>query len=212
MEESEQLHFEAAAKIRDQIAHIEKVIEKQKIVSTDFMDQDVIGLHRQDPTLVVYPLFIRAGKVLGGKGFAFSVTNLPEEELLDSFLHQYYRQGKFIPDHVLLPISIPDQELLQEWLTELKGKKVRILVPERGEKKHLLGMANENAEKFLRTESRSNRTVRSSNFWGGLISKATGKLRPSISRTSMKLPWGPWWSSKMDWPRMTIMPLQDQIG
>ena len=152
-EESEQLHFEAAAKIRDQIAHIENVIEKQKIVSTDFIDQDVIGLHRQDHTLVVHPLFIRAGKLLGGKGFTLSAMNLPEEELLDSFLHQYYRQGKFIPDHVLIPISIPDQELLQEWLTELKGKKVRILVPERGEKKHLLGMANENAEKFLRTES-----------------------------------------------------------
>ena len=152
-EASERLHFEAAAKIRDQIAHIERVIEKQKIVSTDFIDQDVIGLHHQEPTVVIHPLFIRAGKLLGGKGFTFSATSLPEEEILDSFLHQYYRQGRFIPDRVLLPISVPDQELLQEWLTDLKGKKVRVLVPERGEKRQLLGMAIENAEKFLRTES-----------------------------------------------------------
>jgi len=150
-EASEQLAFETAAKVRDQIAHIEKVLERQKIVSKDFIDQDVIGLHRQDHTVVIHPLFIRAGKLLGGKGFTFPSTRIPEEEVLDSFLRQYYRQGKFIPDQVLIPIRMTDQTLLEEWLAELKGKKVRILVPERGEKKHLLGMACENAEKFLTT-------------------------------------------------------------
>ena len=150
-EASEQLAFETAAKVRDQIAHIEKVLERQKIVSRDFIDQDVIGLHRQDHTVVIHPLFIRAGKLLGGKGFTFPSTRIPEEEVLDSFLRQYYRQGKFIPDQVLIPIRMTDQTLLEEWLAELKGKKVRILVPERGEKKHLLGMACENAEKFLTT-------------------------------------------------------------
>jgi excinuclease ABC subunit C len=150
-EASERLAFETAAKVRDQIAHIEKVLEKQKIVSRDFIDQDVIGLHRQDHTVVIHPLFIRAGKLLGGKGFAFPSTRIPEEEVLDSFLRQYYRQGKFIPDQVLIPMRMMDQTLLEEWLAELKGKRVRILVPERGEKKHLLGMACENAEKFLTT-------------------------------------------------------------
>ena len=150
-EASEQLAFETAAKVRDQIAHIEKVLERQKIVSKDFIDQDVIGLHRQDHTVVIHPLFIRAGKLLGGKGFIFPSTGIPEEEVVDSFLRQYYRQGKFIPDQVLIPVRMTDQTLLEEWLAELKGKKVRILVPERGEKKHLLGMACENAEKFLTT-------------------------------------------------------------
>ena len=150
-EASERLAFETAAKVRDQITHIEKVLERQKIVSRDFIDQDVIGLHRQDHTVVIHPLFIRAGKLLGGKGFAFPSTSIPEEEVLDSFLRQYYRQGKFIPDQVLIPIRMTDQTLLEEWLAELKGKRVRILVPERGEKKRLLGMACENAEKFLTT-------------------------------------------------------------
>ena len=150
-EASERLAFETAAKVRDQIAHIEKVLERQKIVSRDFIDQDVIGLHRQDHTVVIHPLFIRAGKLLGGKGFAFPSTSIPEEEVLDSFLRQYYRRGKFIPDQVLIPIRVTDQTLLEEWLAELKGKKVRILVPERGEKKQLLDMACENAEKFLTT-------------------------------------------------------------
>ena len=152
-EESERLHFEAAAKIRDQIEHIERVIEKQKIVTSDFIDQDVIGFHRQDHTVVVHPLFVRAGKLLGGKGFAFPSSGLPEGEILSSFLHQYYREGKFIPEQILLPRAIPEQSLVEQWLTDLRGKKVQILVPARGNKKHLLKMACENAEKFLVSET-----------------------------------------------------------
>ena len=151
--ESEQLNFEAAARIRDQIEHIQKVIEKQKIVSRDFLDQDVIGFYRQDHTIVVYPLFIRAGKLLGGKGFTLPFSGIPDEDVLDSFLHQYYREGRFIPKQVLIPKAVPDQDVVADWLTDLKGEKVRVLVPEKGEKKHLLDMATENAEKFLFAEA-----------------------------------------------------------
>ncbi len=151
--ESERLNFEAAAKIRDQIQHIETVIEKQKIVSSDFVDQDVIGFHRQDHTVIVHPLFIRAGKLLGGKGFTFPSSGLPDEEIVSSFLHQYYREGKFIPEQILLPKGVPEQNLIEERLADLKGKKVRILVPVRGDRKHLLQMASENAEKYLHSEA-----------------------------------------------------------
>jgi excinuclease ABC subunit C len=156
-DESEKLHFEAAAKIRDQIEHIEKVIEKQKIVSREFVDQDVIGFHRQNHTLVVHPLFIRAGKLLGGKGFTFPSSGLPDEEVLSSFLRQYYREGKFIPEQILLPTTIPEQDKVEKWLTELRGKRVQILVPARGDKRQLLQMAGENAEKYLRSEEEMER-------------------------------------------------------
>ncbi len=148
-EESERLHFEAAAKIRDQITHIERVIEKQKIVSQDFLDQDVIGFHPQDHKIVVYPLFVRAGRLMGGKGFVFPSTGPLDEEILSSFLFQYYREGKFIPEQILIPKLIPDQDFVEQWLTELKGRKVRIFVPMKGAKKDLLEMACENAERFL---------------------------------------------------------------
>jgi excinuclease ABC subunit C len=151
--ESERLNFEAAAKIRDQIHHIETVVEKQKIVSSDFVDQDVIGFHRQDHTVIVHPLFIRAGKLLGGKGFTLPSSGLPDEEILSSFLHQYYREGRFIPEQILLPKGVPEQNLIEERLADLKGKKVRILVPVRGDRKHLLQMASENAEKYLHSEA-----------------------------------------------------------
>ena len=152
-EESDRLHFERAAKIRDQIRHLEHVVEKQKIVSADFVDQDVIGFHRQDHTLIIHPLFVRGGKLLGGRGFAFPSTALPDEELLSSFLHQYYREGKFIPRKILIPHAVPDQSLIEQWLTEMKGQKVRVVVPVKGDKKHLLEMARENAEKFLLAEA-----------------------------------------------------------
>ena len=151
-EESERLHFERAAKIRDQIEHIEKVIEKQKIVSRDFLDQDVVGLHREGHQISFYVLFIRAGKVLGGKGFILSSIGLPDDEVLYSFLRQYYREGRFIPERILLPKAIPEQLLLEQWLAEEKGKKMHLLAPARGDKRELLEMAHENAEKFLFTE------------------------------------------------------------
>ena len=148
-EESEKLHFETAARIRDQIASVERVIEKQKIVSQDFLDQDVIGFHRRDHRLVVYPFFVRAGKLMGGRGFVFPSTGLLDEEVLSSFLSQYYREGKFIPEQILIPKLVPDQDFVEQRLTELKGKRVRISVPAKGDKKRLLEMACENAEKFL---------------------------------------------------------------
>ncbi len=152
-EESEELHFEKAAKIRDQIRHIGEVVEKQKIVSRDFIDQDVVGFHRQDHTIIVHPLFVRGGKLLGGKGFTLPSSGLPDEEVLSSFLHQYYREGKFIPDQILIPMVVPEQRLAEQWLTDLKGKAVHILVPVKGNKKHLLQMACGNAEKFLLAEA-----------------------------------------------------------
>ncbi len=151
-EESEKLNFEAAARIRDQIEYIEHVIEKQKIVSQDFLDQDVIGFHRQDHKIIVYPLFVRAGRLMGGKGFVFPSTGLLDEEVLSSFLFQYYREGKFIPEQILIPKSIPELDFVEQWLTEQKGKKVRIFVPLKGAKKNLLEMAHENAERFLFAE------------------------------------------------------------
>jgi excinuclease ABC subunit C len=151
-QESERLNFEAAVNIRDQIAYIEQVIEKQKIVSQDFLNQDVIGFHRQDHKIIIYSLLVRAGRLMGGRGFVFPSIGLLDEEVLSSFLFQYYREGKFIPEQILTPKAIPEQDFVEQWLTELKGKKVRIFVPMKGDKKDLLEMACENAERFLHTE------------------------------------------------------------
>jgi excinuclease ABC subunit C len=147
-EESERLNFEAAARIRDQIGHVEKVIERQKTVSHDFLDQDVVGFGPRGPAVVIYLLFVRGGKILGGRGFTFPPSELADEEIIGSFLRQYYRAGKFIPRQILIPRAIADQPVFEQWLTELRGKTVQILIPAKGEKKELLKMAEENAGKF----------------------------------------------------------------
>ena len=147
-EESERLNFEAAARIRDQIGHIEQVIERQKIVSHDSLDQDVVGFFPRGPAVVIYLLFVRGGKILGGRGFTFPPAELPDEEIIGSFLRQYYRAGKFIPRQILIPGTIADQAVSEQWLTELRGETVQIIIPAKGEKKELLKMAEENAKKF----------------------------------------------------------------
>lgn len=147
-EESERLNFEAAARIRDQIGHVEQVIERQKIVSHDSLGQDVVGFCPRGPVVVIYLLFVRGGKILGGRGFTLLPAELPEEEIIGSFLRQYYRAGKFIPRQILIPRAIADQAVWEQWLTELRGETVQITIPAKGEKKELLKMAQENAEKF----------------------------------------------------------------
>lgn len=148
-QESENMNFEAAARIRDQIAHIERVIERQKIVSTDFLDQDVIGFHRQDHKIIIYCLLVRGGRLMGGKGYVLASTGLLDGEVLSSFLFQHYREGRFIPEQILIPKDIPEQDFLEKWLTELRGRKVRIFTPLKGRKRDLLNLANENAQRFL---------------------------------------------------------------
>jgi excinuclease ABC subunit C len=154
-EESESLNFERAAKIRDQVRYIEEVIEKQKIVSRDFVDQDVIGIYHQDHSIILHPLFVRKGKLLGGKGFVLPSSGIPDEEVLSSFLHQYYRKERFIPDEILVPRPIPEQGVLEGWLKDLKGKRVRVVFPIRGDRKQLLEMASENAKKFYLAETQA---------------------------------------------------------
>jgi excinuclease ABC subunit C len=148
-EEARRLNFETAARVRDQIEHIHRVLEKQKVISRDFLDQDVIGFYRGEEGVAVYLLFLRRGKLLGGKGFALHLSELAEAEILESFIQQYYGGGKFIPRQILVPAALPGRKLIEEWLRGERKKKVRILAPSRGQKRQLLNLARENARNFL---------------------------------------------------------------
>lgn len=145
-EASENLDFEEAARIRDQIGSIEQTLEKQKAVSQTPNDQDVFAFHRQGNVWEFQILFFRRGILVGNKSFHFSRINLPEEEALAAFLRQYYAEEPSIPHEVLLPLPVEDEPLLAEWLSEKRGGKVEVHVPQRGEKKSLVEMAQKNAE------------------------------------------------------------------
>jgi len=143
---AEALDFEKAARIRDQIQAIENTLEKQKAVSYGMADQDVFGFYRQGNAWEFQILFFRRGLLVGNKSFHFSRLNLPDEEALSAFVRQYYAADRYIPQEILLPRPIEDEALLSEWLTEKKGGKVKVLSPQKGEKKRLLEMAEKNAE------------------------------------------------------------------
>lgn len=150
-EAAKNLRFEEAARYRDRIRAIEKTLEKQVIVSTHFLDQDVIGFYAEEAISEVSVLFIRNGVMIGGRSFNFKSSSSLPSEVLSSFLKQFYGEGRFIPHEILISHPVEDQEILEEWLSELKGHNVQIVVPKKGNKHHLVKMAVENAEGSFKT-------------------------------------------------------------
>jgi excinuclease ABC subunit C len=149
---AESLEFEEAARLRDQIAAVETTVEKQRMVSADFKDQDVFGLYREDDHVQICILRIREGKTLGTKKFPPVRTAAVDAEVLSSLLRQYYDGELFIPAEVVIPGEIEDGDVLAEWLSEKRGKKVDLIVPRRGPRRDLGGIARQNAEDVFKSE------------------------------------------------------------
>ncbi len=146
---AEQLHFEEAARLRDQIQAVEKTLEKQKTSFTVPTDQDVFAFYRQGDLWEFQILFFRRGLLIGHKSFSFSRLNLPEGEALSAFIQQYYASATSLPQEILLPLTIENDQLLADWLSERKGKPVKIIVPVKGPKKELVQLALKNAQNNL---------------------------------------------------------------
>jgi len=143
------LRFEEAARLRDQLGAVERSLEKQRVLMGDLADRDVIGLHREGPDLVVQVLSMRGGRLQDSRAFPFSGQEFPAEELVSSFLGLYY-EGAAPPDEVLLPLEPTGAEALAEVLSERRGRRVRLAVPQRGAKADLLEVARRNAEQSFR--------------------------------------------------------------
>jgi len=164
---AENLEFERAKEYRDHIAHIDATMEKQKMISTDFTDRDVFGFAVDKGWMCVQVFFVRQGKLIERDVSMFPLFDEPEEEFL-TFLGQFYDQENHIkPKEVLLPSSI-DLELASELLN------VKVLQPQRGQKKDLLKLANKNAknalkEKFSLIERDEERTIKAVENLGRIL-------------------------------------------
>lgn len=145
-EESKGLRYEKAAKLRDHIRAIEETVEKQRIHSLTFVDRDVFGYYMTKNEVYIEAMFIRSGNMEDIATYHFSTNHNVIEEVFRSFLNQFYNQTRFIPSEVIIPVESADAKLLEEWLTEKKGKKVEIIHPQRGDKVRLVEMAQKNAE------------------------------------------------------------------
>ena len=143
---SDALEFEAAARIRDQIQAVEKTLEKQRMVSHWGADQDIFGLYREGGFIEVQVLLVRQGKLTENLSYSLQDLEFPDEEIVGSLLTQFYQGQRFVPDEILLPVTLEDREAREEYLAERKGRRVEVLNPQRGDKRHLLQMAEENAK------------------------------------------------------------------
>ena len=143
------LRYEEAARLRDQIQALQRSVERQLVTDLGGGEQDVLGLHREGGEVEITLLFVRQGKLLGKRSWVVE-WRLDVDELICDFLRNYYSSGVIIPDQVLLPEAIEDQQLLSEWLSELRGRRVNILTPQRGEKKRMVLMASRNAAESKR--------------------------------------------------------------
>ncbi len=149
---AQELQFERAATIRDQLKAIEAVIERQKVVfPNDYVDSDVIAMARSDREACVQVFFIRGGKLIGREYFLMEGTDdTPDADVLAEFIKQFYDQVPSIPGQVMLPQEIEETRIIEKWLnTKRGGEKVKMLIPKRGQKRALVQMAAENAAETL---------------------------------------------------------------
>jgi excinuclease ABC subunit C len=144
------LRFEEAARLRDQVRAVERSLETQRVFLEDRGDRDVVGIHREGPELVFQVLSMRAGKLQDSRAYPFSGQEFPGAELLSSFLSLLYERVE-PPDEVLAPIEPTNADALADVLSDRRGRRVRLLVPQRGAKADLLEVANRNALQSFRT-------------------------------------------------------------
>jgi excinuclease ABC subunit C len=147
---AEELEYERAARLRDQIQAVEQVISRQRVISKATADQDVIAFARDDGETCVQVFFVRTGKLIGREYFLMDGANGVEaQEILASFIKQFYNDTAYVPSEILLPADIDEARIIERWLRDMRGTKVALRVPRRGQKRELVKMVVENATRTL---------------------------------------------------------------
>lgn len=148
---SERLDFERAANLRDTMASLETVLERQKVVATHDKNQDVIAIVKDDRGAAVQMFYVRGGKLIGQRHFYLDgAADTNASEAIQEFVKRYYTDAPEVPREVLLPVEIAEREVVQSWLRQKRGSTVTVTVPAGGEKLALVEMAATNAEIALK--------------------------------------------------------------
>ena len=149
-EAAERLEFEKAAILRDQIQAIESITQQQKVVTLSRESFDVVALAQEEDLAGVQMFFIREGKLIGQEHFVLEgARDEAQDEVLASFLKQFYSSGPSVPPEILLSAELSEEQLLESWLKMRRGASVRIRVPRRGRKRELVELAQRNAQEAL---------------------------------------------------------------
>lgn len=147
---SEELRFEDAMEYRDLIQSIKKIGERQKITGDQGKDKDIIAMASDEEDAVVQVFFIRDGKMIGRDHFYLRIAaDETKSQILQNFVKQFYAGTPFIPKELMLQYEIEDIFVLEEWLSQKRGKKVQIKVPKKGTKEKMVELAARNAQMVL---------------------------------------------------------------
>jgi len=149
-EAAESLNFERASRLRDQMRAVQRVASKQRVEAPGGGDQDIIGLARADSSTLVQLLAIRSGRLTGRDTYTMeNVADEDETGVLAAFLQQYYDAAAIVPPEIIIPRDVPEHDVLEDWLSGQRGKRVHLEVPQRGDKRRLLDLAADNARAAL---------------------------------------------------------------
>lgn len=174
---SDNLEFEDAANYRDLIESVKKVEIRQKITDFGGVDRDIIAVASTNEEAVVQVFFVREGKMIGRDHFYLKgIGGDGNDEILQAFVKQFYAGTPFIPREVMVEYEIQDSHLIEEWLTQRRGSKVSVIVPQKGQKERLMELAHKNAamvltqdsEKIRREEERTSDAMAQICGWMGI--------------------------------------------
>lgn len=151
---AEEMDFERAAKLRDQLSAIDHLMQRQKVLAASNVDQDVIAVVKDERGAAIQMLYIRSGKLIGQRQFFLDgASEAGAPEAVQEFVKQYYTDAPEVPREVLLPVEIEERNIVQSWLRQKRGGAVAVEAPQGGEKLRLIEMAANNAEQALRAFS-----------------------------------------------------------
>ncbi len=154
-EAAQKQNYEDAAYIRDTKIAIERISQKQKVSNITENDIDVIGLAKNDISVCVEIFFVRKSKMIGREHYFFDdLKDVPDEEILSSFVKQYYITKEEIPHKIMLKEELEDKTIIEEWLSKKMGRKVELKSPQKGEKLRFVEMAENNAKVTLENKSK----------------------------------------------------------
>lgn len=174
---SEEMDFEKAIEYRDLLTSVKQIAQKQKITSSSMEDRDIIAMAKDETDAVVQVFFVREGKLIGREHFHVSIATAEDNrQILTSFVKQFYSGTPFIPKELWVQTELEDSEVISKWLETKRGQKVKIVVPQKGQKERLVELAEKNAalvlsqdkEKIKREELRTIGAMNQVGEWIGI--------------------------------------------
>ena len=160
-ERAAELEFEAAGSLRDQIQAVERSLERQRLITPDLVNRDVVGIYREGPAIELHVMRTRQGRLIDARRFSFGDTEVPTGDVLSDFAGRYYTSGAEIPDEILFPEGMDWDDPLASVLSEQSGRTVRVFTPKRGDKHHLVMLASRNAHQAFIDKQREAGAARS---------------------------------------------------